>query len=110
LDSALIAKLFLTAYGFFRPISRILGQFREDLASLSINLNCRDFLGQGRDDIDGPDESSVLLLQLRALELATKDPEESGFFGLRSSDPSAYSVRLLSAIVRQNHSLETARS
>jgi hypothetical protein len=48
------------------------------------------------------------LLQFRALELAARDPAESGFFGLCSSNPSVYDMRVLSAIRRQSYPLESA--
>jgi hypothetical protein len=41
--------LFLTAYGLFCPIGRILRQFRKNPAS--VNLNGRHFLGQWRNYI-----------------------------------------------------------
>ena|SRR5215469_5638188 len=77
---------------------------------MSVNLDGRHFLGQWRDDIDGPDEPPVLLLQFRAVELAAGDPAESGFFGLRSSNPSVYGMRVLSAIRRQNYLSERGSS
>ena len=35
---------------------------------MSVNLDGRHFLGQWRDNIDGPDEPPVLLLQFGVLE------------------------------------------
>ena len=77
---------------------------------MSVNLDGRHFLGQWRGDIDGPDEPPILFFQFRAVELAARDPAESGFLGLCSSNPSVYGMRVLSAIRRQSYPLERACS